>query len=293
MRLPSSKLIALFIVCFALIVVTIIVTRGKTPPNPQSTATQPTSTTNPLLVVIQNSTSTLSGTLDNFKPLTTADNATKILVSGTSTLPSWTTTDTISREFFTEYLRAKSNGTDIDQTWQDQTVQNVINKNIANIVYKQYTTKDLAISVTETTNSIKTYGNLLAEILLTETQATSDEITIITTAMESQDTAKLAELDVIIRGYKELIRNLLSVSVPQSASTPHLALVNNLQKLVTNIEAMKFIVEDSFQGMISVIEHRKNATAVSITLQTFGKYFTEKGISYEQGNSGYMFQSGI
>lgn len=296
MRLPSSKLIALFIVCLSIVVVIIIMTHNNTTTTIKDSSSEIGPSGNPLLVVIQNSTSTEENTLDNFKPLTTAgwqDGPTKILVSGTSTTPEWTMTDSISREIFARYLTAKAEGTPIDDTWQNDAIQSVVEKYTSSIVYKKYSTKNISVAPTETVDSIKLYGNLIGQIILTESKATSNELTIAADYINTQDVTKLSGLDPIISGYKDIISSLLSVSVPPSAASLHITLVNSLQKLLTDIEGMKLLRDDMFKGMISISQHKTSADETSVAIKNLGSYFTGKGISYEQGNYGYVFQSGI
>lgn len=201
-----------------------------------------------------------------------------------------TETDKFSRELFMKIVAAGQSPT--PPTEAD--FQNFLNSAIANEVNAQktktYEASDFQVDTEETPEKIKNYGNAIATILKKPpVQKLEYEIDIVNRAETNQDPSELKKLDGNIAAYEKLKKDLLALSVPQSALSVHTALVNSVAAMAWSITGLKYILTDPLKALPGVAGYADNAQNFSIATEMLKNYFGNGNITFEPKDDGYRF----
>ncbi len=191
-----------------------------------------------------------------------------------------TQTDLLSRELFAGYITLKQeNQLGTDQ--EEQLINNLITKNILTDIdsVKNYTLNDLSIIHDNGKETIQQYATQIDLILNPNTEIEND-IVIVKEILETKNKQKLQKIDLNIKIYENIQKELLSLPVPYEISTPHINAINALGNLISNATQMKQILNDPIAGLLNIKKYMTNQEIFEEEWKKIGLYLFEKGIKF-------------
>ena len=170
-----------------------------------------------------------------------------------------TTTDLLARKLLVEYIQASQNAaTSTISDFDAQNIANILAQDVELPFQKKYTLSDLNISNDngETAGSLykKTLNTLIQNHVATE--QSENELTILITAMDTDNADILNKLDTKIALYEKLITNLLAIKTPSLVAQIHLHLIQGYETMRSATVGFKSILSDPVVGVASLTEYR-------------------------------------
>lgn len=200
--------------------------------------------------------------------------------------PPTTLTGKFSEAFFKDYMEGKMQGQDFsDPTAFVGTAVKAINNNTQS---KQHSRLELMI-VLSTPDSLREYGNQIAEIIKKRSIKNKNEAAILQQALTANDSKILEQLAPIHAVYTNYISDTLSVGVPESIIQEHINLLNAYESILTDIEAMQVAFTDPLYSLARVKGYENDALTLTIALRDIAKILNMAGITYTDDESGSFF----
>ncbi len=189
-------------------------------------------------------------------------------------------TDKLSQEFFTEYLSTKQSGGVMSDTDKTALIGQLVAKETSTAsAFKKYTLSDLKALSDGSQEAIRTYGNTLGEIIITNsTTHLESELSILQTAITNQDKEKLKDLDPIISRYQAVIDKSLATAVPPTAMTLHLNFINAVSGLLDSITKMKSVIDDPLVSLKGLNIYSDSRDALVKSISDLSTYFKSDGV---------------
>lgn len=157
------------------------------------------------------------------------------------------------------------------------------------ISYKIYKDSDILI---DKTASAKEYGNLAGEIIANNFFETN-VLAIFQILLSTDNPAISSQLDEPITSFENIRDGLLELHIPTTLSSAHLAIINNFERLSTDLRLMQSVVNDPIGGTAGLKAYLADAEAIETNIDKMGKILNSLGVTYTQEESGYGFLSNI
>lgn len=221
---------------------------------------------------------------DDWKKILTAVDNSKIdtsLISQKDTSavaePDNTVTDQVSRDFLSQYLLAVKNKGGTTPEDAVTIAQNTISlSNFGQSGGAKYIASNLKINTSTDSSVLRSYRNKLQKIIFDRTTAVKDDpIRVVVTSLSTEDEQELKKLDGIIAQSKGFIDDLLKLETPKNAVALHLSLLNSASLLLSNLEAMREILNDPIRGLSGIGQYSQTLLQVNLAIENFSKYFIQ------------------
>lgn len=159
---------------------------------------------------------------------------------------------------------------------------------------KSYSRNDLNIVKDNGLQSIKQYGENLGLILKTNRPTTAkNELEIISKTIETNNPAKINELDPIIFTYQNLTQMILKMPVPETFVLAHIDILNGLNSTTISLKESKRVLVDPIVGMTSLKLYNEGLTNFATAMSATVEFIKSNKVNYEQGSGGYFLLHGI
>lgn len=200
-----------------------------------------------------------------------------------------TITAEFSKEIFSKYMELKKGGTKLNASGVDDLAKNFINNSPAlDLKPTEYVDTDFLPIVRETNADIKVYGNELGRIVTTNSPRTKEnELYIFLLSIQNSDEKKLADLDPIISGYKNIIKQAAAMKVPESALSVHAELLTSMSAVEKTIEGMSKLYSDPIVAIPSMNAYQTSVASMSVAFRSMIAYFNSQGVTFTPGETGY------
>ena len=224
------------------------------------------------------------------------ENTEKITNPQSSLHPQSSLTDTLSRNFFNNYLALKQ---PFDKTLDKESQQKLIDSFLADfensntLPSAKYSEKDIKVSPNNNENSIKEYGNNLALVIKKYFDPIPEsELAIIQKAMSGEeiDKTELQQLGPIAEAYLNSSKEMLSLVVPLSFSKNHLALINDFNEIGAEIKIIKDNPDDPMRILAAISIYKNAALEAKSILKGINSYFAENNVAFK-GEPGDYFKA--
>ncbi|HCC05816.1 TPA: hypothetical protein DEP94_00405 [Candidatus Nomurabacteria bacterium] len=202
-------------------------------------------------------------------------------------------TASFSKNLFVSSTYLNENGGG-DETTQDDILNQLMEQELAKIIPTTYLVKDINVSQAESKDSIKTYGNNLALILkdmITEASIKEGMAGV----FDYLNTQNEKSLEPVTNDYKKvdtIIKKLLALSVPLSASTYHIITVNQVAEYRDNLYNLSQLANDPLRGRISLEKYVEVSVYTLSLYKDLSKYFDTKNVVFSAKDAGYVFTAG-
>jgi hypothetical protein len=244
---PHVKTIIVFLICLAIIALTITYSYGQTtfkyanPVKVTSTGDTLTSNNDWKKQFLDNSTA------GNFK--TPTNTKTSTVSEGPLSA-----TELLARNFFAQYVDLRQAG----QTSNQQAVNSVANDLIAESVGSiklptAYTLSNLQIKTNPDAAYLQSYGRSIYQTIISYTPTSqNNQAEIATRALEKGDMTILKEIDPLIVNYQKAVTTLLSIPAPQALAQYQVDLINGFNIALFDAKALRKTDSDPVTAMAAV-----------------------------------------
>ncbi len=200
--------------------------------------------------------------------------------------PPTTLTGKFSEAFLQDYLDGKMAGED----FSDPTdfVESAIEGIDASVSSKKHTRAEITI-VPATYESVRAYGNEIGSIMQSGDTSTENEILILERAFSTNDESALEALAPIQEAYSDAVAEMLVIPVPDTLSTSHITLLNVLESMSTNIDAMTQAFNDPLYTLARISKYNDDTTSGVSALKEISNTLNEEDITYENTEGGAYF----
>jgi len=197
-----------------------------------------------------------------------------------------TLTDIIARDLFARYLQLKQEGRPLDAEDERQLLLQFFNNPLPLEAVVLYTLADLRVLEEQDTESLREYGNKLARIFKKYANKGTNELNILTDAVEREDGSILKELDERIDVYKGMRDELLVLEVPAPLSQNHVDLLNAMNGIVQSVSGMKFAISDPARALGSIGAYPHSFELLANTFAEMKRVFTAQGVIFGSSEPG-------
>jgi len=202
-----------------------------------------------------------------------------------------TETARVGRDLFSNYLQAKQAGLPLNTETTQKIIDAAIEQKLIGVPSKTYTLADININ---TGSDFKKYGNDLGFALSAgSTQSPVSEIEILQNALASENPNEIKKLDPIMAGYAATLQRLVSISVPKDAAVSHVALLNGISHVLGDIQSFRAMFEDPILGLVGVNGYFKDVNTLRSALSSIKSMFYVRGVTFQNGEYGYVFMQTI
>ncbi len=208
--------------------------------------------------------------------------------SGTSApyTPPTTLTGKFSEAFFKDYLDGKVKGEDFSNP--EAFIGNAVTAIEKNTQSPKHSRLELTI-VPTTFEIANAYGNELATIMHANKSHVGNEIDILQKALDTHDSAPLAQLTPVMNMYIETIIDAQKMTVPEAFVDTHIAFLNACEALVTDIHAMQIAFDDPLYAIARVQKYNEDKKALYLSLKNVSLAFKAEGVTYTNDELGAFF----
>ncbi len=164
-------------------------------------------------------------------------------------------------------------------------------KKITHTVYKY---SDLLVAKTESKDSLKSYGNTMAQLLQTtlSKEIASKDLYSITLYSETKDASALKDLVSNKKRLDAVLQKMISVSVPPSAISYHILTVNRVASYRDLVKNLSTADADPMRASFVLNDYTNTTLLVFRLYEQFSNYFTSRGIIFDSKEPGFIFVAG-
>ncbi len=205
-----------------------------------------------------------------------------------------TTTEKFARGVFGSYLSKRVSGAPLSDKEKNDLIYSA-EQNIFNLITqaKQYTVSDLLISGDISETSSKNYGNMFGEVIIRYPFKTGNVLEIFNSSIETDNLEEIKKIDFIIDNYKNILKDILTIPVPNDVVEEHLIVVQNIASITVSIENMRVIYSDPMRAIIGLGKYKQDVLSLTEALQDIQLYFIKKGIVFDKNEKGFVLVSTI
>ncbi len=188
-----------------------------------------------------------------------------------------TQTDKFSRELFATISTLNQNG-NIDQATIDKLSDSLAERIQNSAPRKIYLLSDINVIKDDSLQTIKKYNNTLNNIdqKYKANYTVFDILQKFAIDENNVDVAVLSELDPIIENLNKTIIDMAKMSVPQSLSILHLAVINTLEKIAENISDIQLYDTDVIISLSAITQYNQNINTLESNTGVLGNAIRKK-----------------
>lgn len=177
---------------------------------------------------------------------------------------------------------------------QQQTVSTLLSNEASKLTITTYSVSDLHVAATESKASLKLYGNAVAPLLLSALtqQMIADDLTAIKNFANTEDKNSLTGFIKNKNTADSALKKLLQISVPPSAITYHLLLINRIAAYENTLNDLSKIDTDSVRGLLAFQNYTDTVTLVLKMRSQLSNYFNIQNVVFSAQDPGYLFTAG-
>ncbi len=199
------------------------------------------------------------------------------------------TTEAFSQQFFIDYMDLRKSGNLKDPAKTKMLLEKA--QKILSTATAIYNISDIIIT-RETPETIRAFGNQIGSILKIYGGSGNERaLDIVETAVVENKPDEIKKLDPILKSYKDIRDNLLTVSVPNSAASAHLKLINSVSSLYNSLVSLRNLFVDPLQALVKLKKYTTDSVETAQSLKDLGLYFKQKNITFNENEDGYLLNN--
>lgn len=133
-----------------------------------------------------------------------------------------------------------------------------------------YEIKDIIITENNNENSIREYKKQLREMGKKYEDTYENEITVVNNTLITENSQELEKLNAAISTYKNMIKDLLTITTPSNLAQTHLNIINTYSALIDSVEKMKEILKDPIIGIAGILQYQRDSKNLIIIAAELG-----------------------
>jgi hypothetical protein len=136
-----------------------------------------------------------------------------------------------------------------------------------------YSLKNLNISTDNSDAALAAYSEKVSGAMQSFASVhTTNELALVTAALNTKDVRKLEGLGTIATQYANLDKNLLAIKTPSGIASLHLRLVQSYANIEVLIMVMQKMFTDPMQGLAALTQYKKETAALEILAKEYRDY---------------------
>ena len=203
--------------------------------------------------------------------------------------PPTTITDRFAQQFLEKIIRTSAGGT-MTEDEKAQLVNDSVGMLAGEIHDTLYTQGDIQSVGDNDLAAIREYGNAVGDIFLA-TNNNANKMLILNRAVQNQNPEVLKQLKPIEMVYAGRIKNLLAVETPTSIAPQHVALINALSLIRSDIAAMQQVFTDPLGSLVRIKRYEEDAKSLYYAFENIRSALEKNGVTYTSGESGIFLFS--
>lgn len=188
-----------------------------------------------------------------------------------------TLTGQLARDFFSQYLLSKQGGTEITSANADRIVQTISNAPQYTAVSSPvYILSNLKITPKTDLETMRKYKRLVEYIFQVRgSEVKEDPTAILRSVANSQNERDAKRFDPLILTAQKTIHDFLNMEVPQNSANLHLAALNSISSLLTDLQAFRVIVTDPTRALAALGNYNEHLTKFNTTTKSLRVFLTK------------------
>lgn len=234
---------------------------------------------------------TIPGPNDVLEKQTTATSTLTLSAPGENL----TVTDEFARKMFAVYIAKKQQGEEISSDFATSLIDDFISQN-GNVTNKKvYALSELFLGTSNDEASLRQYGNTVGQIITPDTEYTSaDTLNAILLILEKGDNTGISILQDSSFMYEKMRAELLALKVPPILVNEHLALLNSVESLYEDVNAMLSVEKDPVQTLFYVRRYTYfSIMEALVASQKIGEVLVSKNVVFQQSEDGYVLMPAL
>jgi hypothetical protein len=199
-------------------------------------------------------------------------------------------TSSFSKNLYIASTALVQNGVTDPQSEQE-TINQLIKKEAEKIQPTTYTVSDVKSGSSDQAAALKTYGNAVAQILksLITEQSVTDDLTSIGVFSDTRNETDLAPLIRNSAKTSEALQKLRNVSVPPSAVTLHVSILNSVGTFTNTLSDLSRAYDDPVRATLAVNHYSEDVVQVLQSFPKLAAFFKERNIAFSAKEAGYVY----
>ncbi len=147
-------------------------------------------------------------------------------------------------------------------------------------------------NITIEDGSVRDYGNAVGTAILSHNEKSKDvehELVILGHALERDDRSLMAPMSVIRENYEGMTEAVKNVPVPPEAIDAHLALLNSLQAITTDIVAFEKVFDDPLIAFLRIKRYQDDVNGLATSIEMIRGLLEQNNIVYTNLDAGQLF----
>ncbi len=201
-------------------------------------------------------------------------------------------TASFSKNIFTVAAYA-SNNPNLSEDEKTNLVADAVRTEAPKTQPKVYTTSDLRIAASNSSDAKILYGNTMALLLEKANKGGlgSNDLLLLQTYTEKGDPELLAPLASKKVKVDQILEELLTVSVPSSALVFHLRLINSVSAFSATLDGFARADSDPLRSLAFLNTYQETITKLYSSMNDLQDYFTLENVPFQSSDPGYIFIS--
>lgn len=156
---------------------------------------------------------------------------------------------------------------------------------------EQYDRTDIRITNNNDADSLRRYGNRVAEITFeyAPPKGTENELVILNRAMSTNDTTVIEKLEPIIVSYEGMLSAMLVTEVPSNLVKEHLSLINVYNAILNDQRAFKNVFNDALPAMTRLRRYQADTEALYLAISNLYLKLDQNGIKWSESDTASSF----
>lgn len=200
------------------------------------------------------------------------------------------TTNILGQTLFSEYITLRNKGVTFDEDTSSLFIENLLgglSTTDAGSV-PIYTSADIVIETTASETASKTYGNTLATLLNTPASASTNELIALQTFAQTGDIHSIGDLAPVIAHYDTTINSLLNLPTPTPFVEEHLALIQGLARVRTDVEGIHAITDDPLTAFLALSSYKASTQTLRDALRALSDEFVTQAVVFSSSEAGHL-----
>lgn len=199
-----------------------------------------------------------------------------------------TTTLTKTASLAAELAALSLPGSNLDNA---STLENLSARLAAESTDYQYTRTDIRVTNNNDTESLRRYGNRVAEITFeyAPPKGTENEMMILNRAMSMNDTNIIEKLKPITASYEGMLSAMLVADVPSTLVKEHLSLINVYNAILNDIRAFENVFDDALPAMTRLRRYQADTEALYLAVSNLYLKLDKAGIKWTDADIASRF----
>ncbi len=181
-----------------------------------------------------------------------------------------------------------------DEVTKQKAVNELIENERKKITHTSYGYKDIVVAKTESKESLRAYGNVVAQLLqkTLSKEIGRKDLYSITTYSETKDPSALQDLITNKKNLDSILQKMLTLSVPPSLVSYHLLAINRIASYRDLVKNLSVADTDPMRASFVLNDYTNTTILVFRLYEQFATYFTSHGVVFNEKEPGYVFTVG-